>query len=107
MKVTQTLALIATLLFIAACSSTSGTDSSQPVNQSSADMTKVGGVDAQDTVAAEDVGLRCKRVQVTGTRMTEKVCSTKAQRDARARAAQDAAAQIGIRATQTGGPVGG
>jgi len=87
---------IAALLFVTGCSSTTSS-----VSDSSA---------AENTVASAaggDDGVVCKRVQVTGTRLTEKVCTTAAQREARARAARDAQAQVGIRAQQVGGPSGG
>lgn len=84
--------VLAAVFALSACSSTSST------YQSNA---------AENTVASNDDGVICKRVAVTGTRKMEKVCTTEAQREARARAAKDAQAQVGIRAQQVGGPAGG
>lgn len=89
---------LAALVLVAACSSTTSTVS---------DATQ-----AENTVAAADAegneeGVICERVPVTGTRFTEKVCTTAAQREARARNARDAASQVGVRAQQVGGPAGG
>lgn len=39
--------------------------------------------------AAKREGLECRRVKETGSRTSRKVCTTKAQRESRARRAQD------------------
>jgi ABC-type metal ion transport system substrate-binding protein len=98
-------ALLASAL--AACSSTSTSDSA-----SAADVgTGAAPVAAQQQVAAaaasNDDGIKCKRVQITGTRMSEKVCTTRAQREEAARNAADAQRQVGIKAQQLGGPSSG
>lgn len=93
MTMIRVLAAMAALWMVAGCSSTQTTASNTA---------------AENTVASsDDEGLICKRVQVTGTRMTEKVCTTAAEREARSRNAQDAHSQIGIKAQQVGGPAGG
>ncbi|TXS96254.1 hypothetical protein FV139_01780 [Parahaliea maris] len=79
----------AAVFALSACSSTSSSYSSNAA--------------AENSVASAD-GVICERIPVTGTRKMEKVCTTQAQRDARARAAKDAQAQVGIRAQQVGGP---
>ncbi len=82
---------LAAVVALSACSSstsTSGSSASLAANSSS--------------TSAD--GVICERIPVTGTRKMEKVCTTQAQREARARAAKDAQAQVGIRAQQVGGP---
>lgn len=90
------------LLCVAACSSTGVTTAE---NQSSAEMKKVGDV-GEPVASAGEEGLRCRREQITGTRMTQKVCSTAAQREASARNSKNAVDQITRQSTQTGGPAG-
>ncbi|ALS97432.1 hypothetical protein [Lacimicrobium alkaliphilum] len=43
------------------------------------------------------IGYQCERIQVTGTRFGERVCTTKRQRDEVARASQDAFSQVQMR----------
>lgn len=63
---------------------------------------------ASNTAAEEDDGVICKRVQRTGTRISDRVCTTREQRRAAAAASRDAVNQIGVTATQVGGlPDGG
>ncbi|WP_157976745.1 hypothetical protein [Parahaliea mediterranea] len=87
----RVLVVLAALFALSACSSTTDYQS---------------GAEVASTASGED-GVICERVPVTGTRKMEKVCTTAAQREARARNAQGAHSQVGRKAQQVGGPAGG
>jgi len=84
------------LLALVGCAGTAGTGGASTATGS-----------AQQAVAsndADDDGVICKQVQRTGTRISDRVCTTREQRRAAAEASRDAVNQIGITATQAGGP---
>ena len=88
-------AIAATTLALAACST--GYQS---------EMNKVAGTgdevaDQQIAKAENDDGYQCKRVQITGTRMSEKICTTAAQREEQRRAAQEGVQGFQNRSNQT------
>lgn len=98
MQYLKIFAAMTALVMVAACSSTTSTVS---------DATQAENTVASAEEAGNDDGVICRREQVTGSRFTEKVCTTAAQREAQARNARDAASQVGVRAQQVGGPAGG
>ncbi len=88
------------LLVLVGCAGTAGTGGASTATGS-----------AQQAVAsndADDDGVICRQVQRTGTRISDRVCTTREQREAAASASRDAVNQIGVSATQVGGlPDGG
>jgi hypothetical protein len=82
------------LSMVGACSSTTSTAGAS------------GAGSAQTLAAADkdnDAGIVCREVPRTGTRITDRVCTTAAQRKAAREASRDAVTNIGIGATQAGG----
>lgn len=82
------------LSMLVACSSTTSTAGAS------------GAGSAQTLAAADkndDEGIVCREVPRTGTRITDRVCTTAAQRKAAREASRDAVTNIGIGATQAGG----
>jgi hypothetical protein len=59
------------------------------------------------TNAEGDDDVICKRVQVTGTRFKQKVCTTRAQREAASQGAASATRDWQNRNSQAGGPLNG
>ncbi|MEQ8517335.1 MAG: hypothetical protein RIC38_17185 [Chromatocurvus sp.] len=90
------------MLVLAGCAGTSGTGGAATASGS-------GPREAVASNTADDGGVICKQVQRTGTRISQRVCTTPEQRRAAAevsRDARDAVNSIGITATQAGGPKG-
>lgn len=92
-------------IFITACSSSTQQTASAPAASSASG----GAATSAETVAATDDGddVICKRVQVTGTRFKEKVCTTRAQREATQNGAGSAVGDWQRRSAQAGGPLNG
>jgi hypothetical protein len=92
------LAIVLTSAALAACST--GYES---------EMNKVSGTgdevaDQQVAKTERDDGYQCKRVQITGTRMSEKICTTAAQREEQRRGAQEGVQGFQNRSNQTNLP---
>jgi hypothetical protein len=94
-------ATLLAVLLLSACASTS--DSS--AGRSTAAQT-VASTTQETTVRDDDPGIVCERVQRTGTRFAEKVCTTRAQREEAARQAQEETRDMQMRRIQAipGGP---
>lgn len=95
--------LLLFVVFVAACSSSTQQTTSAP---SAAAETASS---AETVAAASDDGedIICKRVQITGTRFKEKVCTTRAQREAAQAGAGSAVSDWQRRSAQAGGPLEG
>lgn len=103
MKYTQLLVLVLSVFFLSACSSSG----SSVAGGSSADMTtaKTAAADGEEAAdAKDDDGYRCEKVAVTGTRMTQKYCTTRKQREEIARSAASGMNRMTVKNTQAGGP---
>ncbi|ALT00100.1 hypothetical protein [Lacimicrobium alkaliphilum] len=57
--------------------------------------------------APAEVGYRCERRQVTGTRFGERVCTTERQREAERKHAMEAMSRVSKNASRLAGPEGG
>ncbi|MBA6412884.1 hypothetical protein H2508_07150 [Parahaliea sp. F7430] len=66
----------------------------------------LGGLVSATATSAKKDGLQCQRVPVNGTRMTEKVCTTAAQREASTQVATDAQSELDMGTQQVSDPEG-
>lgn len=90
----------ALMLGMLGCAGTSGTGTAGTSTETASQEQAV----AKNNAASEDdEGLICKRVKRTGTRISERICTTREQRRASAEASREAVNKIGVTATQIGG----
>lgn len=93
--------ILLSCVFVAACSSST--------QQTAATSTTTEAASSAEAVAATDDGddIICKRELVTGTRFKQKVCTTRAQREAASAGAGSAVSDWQRRSAQAGGPLEG